>query len=81
MPTIFDFSEPLTKLPSHRILALFRGEKEEVLDLDIADAEEPRPGALGWQEARIAQALGVADRGRPATASSSTPCDSAGASA
>jgi len=61
----FDFSEPLTKLPSHRILALFRGEKEEVLDLDIADAEEPRPGALGWQEARIAQALGVADRGRP----------------
>ena len=29
----FDFAEPLTKLPSHRILALFRGEKEEVLDL------------------------------------------------
>ena len=24
----FDFSEPLPKLPSHRILALFRGEKE-----------------------------------------------------
>ncbi|GJD76971.1 RNA-binding protein [Methylobacterium gregans] len=61
----FDFSEPLTKLPSHRILALFRGEKEEVLDLDITDGEEPRPGALGWQEARIAQTLGVADRGRP----------------
>ena len=31
----FDFSEPLTKLPSHRILALFRGEKEEILDLDL----------------------------------------------
>ena len=29
----FDFAEPLTKLPSHRILALFRGEKEEILDL------------------------------------------------
>src|SRR3954453_16415978 len=28
----FDFTEPLTKLPSHRILAMFRGEKEEVLD-------------------------------------------------
>jgi transcriptional accessory protein Tex/SPT6 len=27
----FDFSEPLAKLPSHRILALFRGEKEEGL--------------------------------------------------
>src|SRR5712692_8108674 len=31
----FDFAEPLTKLPSHRILALFRGEKEEVLDVTI----------------------------------------------
>jgi uncharacterized protein len=30
----FDFSEPLAKLPSHRILALFRGEKEEVLALE-----------------------------------------------
>ena len=26
----FEFSEPLTKLPSHRILAMFRGEKEEI---------------------------------------------------
>jgi len=25
----FEFSEPLAKLPSHRILALLRGEKEE----------------------------------------------------
>ena len=31
----FDFSEPLTKLPSHRILAMFRGEKEEILDLQM----------------------------------------------
>ena len=31
----FDFSEPLTKLPSHRILAMFRGEKEEILNLQI----------------------------------------------
>ena len=31
----FDFREPLTKLPSHRILAMFRGEKEEILDLQI----------------------------------------------
>src|SRR5262245_40786688 len=29
----FDFAEPFAKLPSHRILAMFRGEKEEVLDL------------------------------------------------
>ena len=28
----FDFSQSLSKLPSHRILAMFRGEKEEILD-------------------------------------------------
>jgi len=27
----FEFSQPISKLPSHRILALFRGEKEEML--------------------------------------------------
>ncbi len=31
----FDFSEPLHRLPSHRILAMFRGEKEEILNLQI----------------------------------------------
>ena len=31
----FEFNEPLHKLPSHRILAMFRGEKEEILDLQI----------------------------------------------
>ena len=66
----FSFEEPLTRLPSHRILALFRGEKEEVLDLDLTDAETPPPGQPAWQEARISQAVGIktfgiADRGRP----------------
>ena len=41
----FDFAEPLTKLPSHRILALFRGEKEEILDLRMEeDKESAEPG-------------------------------------
>ena len=31
----FEFSEPLASLPSHRTLALFRGEKEEVLSLEL----------------------------------------------
>ncbi|TXM64644.1 RNA-binding transcriptional accessory protein [Methylobacterium sp. WL12] len=61
----FSFEEPLTRLPSHRILALFRGEKEEVLDLDLTDAETPPPGQPAWQEARIAKTFGIADRGRP----------------
>ncbi|HEY8351283.1 MAG TPA: Tex family protein, partial [Sphingomonadales bacterium] len=64
----FDFSEPFTRLPSHRILALFRGEKEEVLDLTL-EAEEPaEPGnrAPGIYERRIAAHFGISDQGRPA---------------
>ncbi|KQU21137.1 RNA-binding transcriptional accessory protein [Methylobacterium sp. Leaf94] len=66
----FDFSEALAKLPSHRILALFRGEKEEVLDLAIADAvgEEPAKGQPGSQELRIAKTFGIRDQGRPGDA-------------
>src|ERR1700704_890207 len=42
----FDFGEPLHKLPSHRILAMFRGEKEEILDLQMQpDAQVPAPAA------------------------------------
>ena len=58
----FDFAEPFTQLPSHRILALLRGEKEEVLTLHL-DAD---PDQAGGYEQRIAQRFGIADRGRPA---------------
>ena len=61
----FDFSEPFTKLPSHRILAMFRGEKEENLDLTLEPEEAPEEGPTSY-EIRIAQRFGVADRGRPA---------------
>ncbi|MGY8633475.1 Tex family protein [Bradyrhizobium sp. 14AA] len=58
----FDFSEPLTKLPSHRILAMFRGEKEEVLDLQIqAEAEAPPPGVPSAYELKIMKRFGIAD--------------------
>jgi uncharacterized protein len=59
----FDFSEPFARLPSHRILALFRGEKEEVLDLTL---DPGTPDAD--HEARIAERFGVQDQGRPADA-------------
>ena len=36
----FDFAEDLTKLPSHRILALFRGEAEGVLTLSFDPGDE-----------------------------------------
>ncbi|MGK5729208.1 Tex-like N-terminal domain-containing protein, partial [Streptomyces sp. URMC 124] len=35
----FDFAEPFTELPSHRVLAMLRGEKEEVLDLTLEPAD------------------------------------------
>ncbi|RUQ14534.1 RNA-binding transcriptional accessory protein [Corynebacterium genitalium] len=36
----FEFSEPFEKLPSHRILALLRGEAEGVLAIDMDPGEE-----------------------------------------
>nr|AWM05620.1 RNA-binding transcriptional accessory protein [Bradyrhizobium symbiodeficiens] len=58
----FDFSEPLTKLPSHRILAMFRGEKEEILDLQIqAEAEAPPPGVPSAYELKIMKRFGITD--------------------
>jgi len=63
----FEFSEPFGKLPSHRILAVLRGEKEEVLSLTLApDTEEAVPGEPTVYEGRIAGRFGIADRGRPA---------------
>jgi uncharacterized protein len=61
----FDFSEPLTKLPSHRILALFRGEKEEILDLQIQpEAELAAAGATSAYERKIMQRFVISDQGR-----------------
>jgi len=65
----FDFTEPFAKLPSHRVLAMFRGESEEVLDLafapEPADAA-PAPAGPSENEAQVARRFGIADRGRPA---------------
>ncbi|MFJ8076967.1 Tex family protein [Streptomyces sp. NPDC096176] len=59
----FDFSEGFTELPSHRVLAMFRGEKEEVLDLAL-EPEEPVEGPSSY-EGIIASRFGVAQQGRP----------------
>ncbi|MEU5660442.1 Tex family protein [Streptomyces sp. NPDC047737] len=61
----FDFAEPFTALPSHRVLAMLRGEKEDVLDL-VLEPEEPseQPGPSSYEK-MIARRFGVADRGRP----------------
>ncbi|MFE4450732.1 Tex family protein [Streptomyces sp. NPDC056796] len=61
----FDFAEPFTALPSHRVLAMLRGEKEDVLDL-VLEPEEPseQPGPSSYEN-MVARRFGVADRGRP----------------
>jgi uncharacterized protein len=62
----FDFSEPLQKLPSHRILAMFRGEKEEILDLQIQpEAQPPAPDAFSSYELKIMNRFGISQQGRP----------------
>jgi uncharacterized protein len=65
----FDFSEPLHKLPSHRILALFRGEKEEILDLAMQPEPVPATPAPtttpSSYELKIMNRFGVSDQGRP----------------
>ncbi|MFJ1646957.1 Tex family protein [Streptomyces sp. NPDC088258] len=64
----FDFAESFSRLPSHRVLAMFRGEKEDVLDL-VMEPEEPsqapQPPGPSAYEAMVARRFGVADRGRP----------------
>ena len=36
----FDWTEPIAKTPSHRLLAMRRGEKEGILSLDIYPVED-----------------------------------------
>ncbi|SHI48416.1 uncharacterized protein SAMN02745165_00192 [Malonomonas rubra DSM 5091] len=64
----YDFSEPLKQVPSHRMLAMRRGEKEEVLRLAIAAPEEEilqrlstllvpeNSGCRDWLQAVVADA-------------------------
>ncbi len=65
----FDFDEPITKAPPHRALALFRGRREEALDITVKlpeeiEADDPR--AAPPQAAMIAAEAGIADKGRKA---------------
>jgi protein Tex len=62
----FEFSRLLHKLPSHQILALFRGEKEEILELQIQPDAVPRvAGVPGPYELKIMQRFAISDQGRP----------------
>ncbi|ADV28792.1 Tex-like protein [Pseudoxanthomonas suwonensis 11-1] len=63
----FDHAEPLAKIPSHRLLALFRGRREEFLQLDLEPGTDLEAGHA-YAEGRIARHAGISDQGRPADA-------------
>src|SRR3954462_7451546 len=62
----FDYNGALHKLPSHRILALFRGEKEEILERQIQpEANVPEAGVPSAYELKIMQRFAITDQKRP----------------
>lgn len=48
----YDFSEKISRIPSHRILAINRGEKEEFLKVKI---EKPEDKILGYIQSKVIQ--------------------------
>ena len=63
----FDAKENLNKMPSHRILALFRGRKEGFLSITTELEEaELTPGQLSTMEHKIAQCFAIENQHRAA---------------
>ncbi|MCE7081059.1 Tex family protein [Streptomyces sp. ST2-7A] len=62
----FDVAEGVAELPSHRALAMFRGEKEDVLEvaLEPEAGEDGEPESAAYERA-IAHRFDIVDRGRP----------------
>ncbi|WP_349367799.1 Tex family protein [Salinarimonas sp.] len=65
----FAYSGKLAELPAHRILAIFRGEKEDVLSVSLTEIPDNAPdGAKDAYPAKICARFRLADRGRPGDA-------------
>ncbi len=62
----FDYDEPISRVPSHRALAVFRGRTQEILDAKLVVDEEVVPGQPTLAEGRIARHLGWSHARRPA---------------
>ncbi len=60
----FDHAEPLAQIPSHRMLALLRARREEIISLDLEPGSDAEAGHA-QAEGRVAQHVGVFDQGRP----------------
>ncbi|MHC9084018.1 Tex family protein [Luteimonas sp. RIT-PG2_3] len=63
----YDHAEALGRIPSHRLLALFRGRREEFLTLDLDPGSDIEQGNA-YAEGRIALHAGIASQGRNADA-------------
>ncbi|MDR4513193.1 Tex family protein [Nitrosomonas sp.] len=67
-----DYAEAIGKIPSHRVLALLRGERESVLKLKLhldSDLQQKsKSGVLNPCESIIAREFKIEDRKRPADA-------------
>ena len=59
----FEHSEALARIPSHRLLALFRARREEFLFLDLDPGTDAEAGHL-YCEGRVALAAGVSNQNR-----------------
>ncbi|TSE32652.1 Tex family protein [Tepidimonas charontis] len=62
----FEHDEPIARVPSHRALAMFRGRALDILELRLAQPQEPLPGQPSLAEGRLAQLLGWSHQGRAA---------------
>jgi len=62
----FDYAEPMSRVPSHRALAVFRGRQQDILDAKLVLPVEPEPGQPSIAEGKIALHLGWSHRGRAA---------------
>ncbi len=62
----FAASEPVKKIPSHRVLALLRGRNEGFLRLTVAVPDEEGAPGPSEPERRIAGRAGIAGKGRAA---------------
>jgi len=63
----FEHAEALARIPSHRLLALFRARREEILFLDLDPGNDAEAGHQ-YCEGRVARAAGVANQNRAADA-------------
>lgn len=62
----FDHREPLSKAPSHRVLALFRGRNEGLLSMSLGLAEDLEPGQLHPCEIVVGEYWNIENKERPA---------------